>query len=85
LAILSFSFCLAFYVLLSLFSIAIYCGQGPGIKPALWVYDHWAGLNVAGILFAYAVSFWAYAHSFEPGALLALGGNTGNAIYDVSL
>ncbi|CAM0141966.1 erg24, C-14 sterol reductase [Umbelopsis sp. WA50703] len=74
--------CNAFYVLLSLFSIAIYCGQGPGIKPALWVYDHWAGLNVAGILFAYAVSFWAYAHSFEPGALLALGGNTGNAIYD---
>lgn len=80
----SFLFDLAIYVLLSLFSIVVYCGQGPGIKPALWIYDHWVGLNVAAILFAYAVSFWAYAHSFEPGALLALGGNTGNAIYDVS-
>lgn len=74
-----------FSVLLSLFSIAVYCAaKGPGIAPALWVYEHWVGINVAAILVAFAVSIWVYLNSFEPGALLALGGNTGNTIYDVS-
>jgi hypothetical protein len=75
---------LAFSVLLSLFTIVIYCAKGPGLAPALWVYEHWVGLNVASILFAFAVSIWVYVRSFAPGALLALGGNSGNTIYDVS-
>ncbi|KAI9288826.1 ERG4/ERG24 ergosterol biosynthesis protein [Umbelopsis sp. AD052] len=74
--------CNGFSVLLSFFSLAIYCAKGPGIAPAIWVYEHWVGINVASILFAFAASFWAYSNSFEPGALLALGGNTGNMIYD---
>ncbi|CAO3691964.1 unnamed protein product [Umbelopsis ramanniana] len=75
--------CNGFSVLLSLLSIAIYCAsKGPGIAPALWVYEHWVGINVAAILVAFAVSIWVYLNSFEPGALLALGGNTGNTIYD---
>jgi hypothetical protein len=82
---LTFLIIIGFSVLLSLLSIAIYCAaKGPGIAPALWVYEHWVGINVAAILVAFAVSIWVYLNSFEPGALLALGGNTGNTIYDVS-
>lgn len=55
------------------------------MKPLLFVYDHWVGLVMASILFSYAISLFVYIRSFKPGALLALGGNSGNALYDVSL
>lgn len=49
-----------------------------------YVYDHYIGLAFASIIFSYLVSIAVYAASFKPGKLLALGGNTGNPIYDVS-
>ncbi|KAI9310569.1 ergosterol biosynthesis ERG4/ERG24 [Dichotomocladium elegans] len=53
-----------------------------GIKPLTFVYTHWIGLATASIIFSYAISIFCYFKSFEPGALLALGGNSGNPIYD---
>ncbi|ORY95830.1 ergosterol biosynthesis ERG4/ERG24 [Syncephalastrum racemosum] len=53
-----------------------------GLSPLTFVYDHWVGLVTASILFSYLVSLAVYIKSFQPGALLALGGNTGNALYD---
>lgn len=54
------------------------------MKPLLFVYDHWVGLVMSSILFSYAISLFVYIRSFKPGALLALGGNSGNPLYDVS-
>jgi hypothetical protein len=55
-----------------------------GLKPLEYVYDHYIGLAFASIIFSYAISVAVYMGSFQPNKLLALGGNTGNAIYDVS-
>ncbi|KAI8147973.1 ergosterol biosynthesis ERG4/ERG24 [Fennellomyces sp. T-0311] len=52
------------------------------LEPLLFVYDHWIGLVVASIIFSYLISLYVYIKSFKPDALLALGGNTGNPIYD---
>ncbi|KAI9263194.1 ergosterol biosynthesis ERG4/ERG24 [Phascolomyces articulosus] len=51
-------------------------------EPLLFVYDHWVGIVVASILFSYLISLFVYLRSFKPDALLALGGNSGNALYD---
>ncbi|KAI9305365.1 ergosterol biosynthesis ERG4/ERG24 [Cunninghamella echinulata] len=53
-----------------------------GLQPLLFVYDHWTGLTISSILFSYAISLFVYIKSFTPGALLALGGNSGNHLYD---
>lgn len=53
-----------------------------GLSPLTFVYDHWVGLVTASILFSYLISLAVYIKSFQPSALLALGGNTGNALYD---
>lgn len=55
---------------------------GPDIF--LFVYDHWLGLVGTSIVFSYVISLYLYIRSFHPGALLSLGGNSGNPIYDVS-
>jgi hypothetical protein len=51
----------------------------------MFVYDHWIGLAFSSVMFSYVVALFVYIKSFAPGALLALGGNTGNALYDVSI
>lgn len=55
--------------------------EGP--QPLTFIYEHWAGLITASILMSVVQGIAVYAASFRPGALLALGGNSGNPIYDV--
>ena len=57
--------------------------DGPG--PLTFIYEHWVGLQTSAILMALVQACWCYASSFRSGALLALGGNSGNFIYDVRL
>lgn len=58
--------------------------RSAGVAPLLFVYDHWVGLVTAANIFAFIVAIYVYATSFLPDKLLALGGNTGVWIYDVS-
>ena len=60
--------------------------KGLGYRTPLYVYDNFAHFAVASIIIAFAVSIGVYIKSFtgKP-RLLALGGNTGNTIYDVSI
>ncbi|KAI8070860.1 ergosterol biosynthesis ERG4/ERG24 [Gongronella butleri] len=60
----------------------LYFLKSSGLKPLLFVYDHWVGLAVSSILFSYMISLYVYLKSFQKDALLALGGNTGNPLYD---
>ncbi|KAI7865954.1 ergosterol biosynthesis ERG4/ERG24 [Spinellus fusiger] len=62
--------------------LGLYFIKDSGLKPLLFIYDHWLGLTVASIICSYAVALFVYIKSFQKGALLALGGNTGNALYD---
>ncbi|ORZ15084.1 ergosterol biosynthesis ERG4/ERG24 [Absidia repens] len=62
--------------------IGLYFLKDTGLKPLLFVYDHWVGLATTSILFSYAIALFVYLGSFAPGALLALGGNSGNILYD---
>ena len=57
--------------------------DGPG--PLTFIYEHWVGLVTASIVMSVVQALWCYLSSFRQGALLALGGNSGNPIYDVSL
>lgn len=45
--------------------------------PLAWVYNNFLPLLSASVAFSWALSFYLYASSFRPGALLAKGGNTG--------
>ncbi|CAO3634194.1 unnamed protein product [Cunninghamella blakesleeana] len=60
----------------------LYFLKDSGLQPLLFVYDHWSGLAISSILFSYAISLFVYLKSFAPDALLALGGNSGNPLYD---
>lgn len=46
-------------------------------------YDHWVGFTTAALANSVAQGLLWYALSFREGKLLALGGNSGNPIYDV--
>ncbi|KZO95870.1 ERG4/ERG24 ergosterol biosynthesis protein [Calocera viscosa TUFC12733] len=47
-----------------------------------YIYDHYLALVSASIVFAFFQACAVYALSFRKGALLALGGNSGNVLYD---
>ncbi|KAG6891382.1 hypothetical protein C0992_008093 [Termitomyces sp. T32_za158] len=47
------------------------------------LYEKWVGFVTASVLMATAQALYCYAFSFRKGKLLALGGNSGNIIYDV--
>ncbi|GJJ15769.1 hypothetical protein Clacol_010047 [Clathrus columnatus] len=47
-----------------------------------FVYEHWIGLTTSSIIMATVQAIYVYVASFEEGKLLALGGNSGNLIYD---
>jgi delta14-sterol reductase len=55
-----------------------------GPQSFTFFYDKWVGFTTAAILMSIVQSFTCYAMSFQEGKLLALGGNSGNFIYDVS-
>lgn len=50
--------------------------------PLYIIYDHYAELAVGSIVLSSVLSVYLYVSSFQPGALLALGGDTGNVVYD---
>lgn len=74
----------AFSTLLLTFGITTGIIWTYGIQPLTFIYDNWVGLITASILMSIVQGVACYAASFRKGALLALGGNSGNAIYDVS-
>ncbi|CAI2167658.1 15639_t:CDS:2 [Funneliformis geosporum] len=55
-----------------------------GHEPLLFIFDHFIGLMSCSIIVSFLVSLYVYLVSFQEGKLLALGGNSGNIIYDVS-
>ncbi|KAI7853410.1 ergosterol biosynthesis ERG4/ERG24 [Circinella umbellata] len=65
------------------FMISMISHRSQGLRTPVWVYDNFGHLAVASIIIAFVVSIFVYVKSFigEP-RLLALGGNTGNPIYD---
>ena len=70
-----------------LLAMGVVCGiilrHGP--EAFTFIYDRWVGLVTASMLVATIQAVYCYASSFRSGKLLALGGNTGNVIYDVRL
>ncbi|KAI9497841.1 ergosterol biosynthesis ERG4/ERG24 [Zychaea mexicana] len=65
------------------FMISMLSHKSQGLYAPLWVYHNFPHLAVASLIVAFAVSIGVYVASFigKP-RLLALGGNTGNPIYD---
>jgi len=47
-----------------------------------FIYEHWPGIVTAALLNSILSAVYVYWASFKPGKLLALGGNSGNFIYD---
>ncbi|KAI9021757.1 ergosterol biosynthesis ERG4/ERG24 [Phycomyces nitens] len=56
--------------------------RGQGLRMPLWVYENFAHIAVASVIFSFIVSIAVYISSFYGNRLLSLGGNTGNHIYD---
>ncbi|CAO3663389.1 unnamed protein product [Umbelopsis ramanniana] len=56
--------------------------RGAGINALGWVYDNYVSFCLASILTSFLVAGYVYYSSFKPGKMLALGGNTGTAVYD---
>jgi hypothetical protein len=54
-----------------------------GVESFTFFYDHWVGFVSAALSMSFFQGVLWYALSFQEGKLLALGGNSGNFIYDV--
>lgn len=70
-----------FLLTMGLTSGAIY-RWGPQVFT--FIYSKWVGLVTASVLMSVVQGVFVYAMSFGNDRLLALGGNTGNFIYDVN-
>lgn len=55
-----------------------------GPESFTFLYDKWIGFVTASLVMSVAQSVYCYVASFYGDKLLALGGNSGNFIYDVS-
>jgi len=53
-----------------------------GPESFTFIYNKWVGLVTASLVMAIFQATYCYAFSFREGSLLALGGNSGNIIYD---
>ncbi|KAJ7593301.1 ERG4/ERG24 ergosterol biosynthesis protein [Mycena floridula] len=53
-----------------------------GPQSLSFVYEKWVGLITASVVMSVVQAIFVYAMSFQEGKQLALGGNTGNFIYD---
>ncbi|WWC93994.1 hypothetical protein V866_000832 [Kwoniella sp. B9012] len=62
-------------------SVGILLNPG-GIELFTWLYDHWVPLVSSSLAMATFQALWVYGYSYYNGELLALGGNSGNFIYD---
>ncbi|KAG8803867.1 erg24, C-14 sterol reductase, partial [Serendipita sp. 399] len=47
-----------------------------------YIYEHWVGILTGATANAIVQAMWCYLSSFREGHLLALGGNSGNHLYD---
>ena len=56
-----------------------------GVESFTFFYDHWVGFVSAALSMSFLQGVLWYALSFQEGKLLAVGGNSGNFIYDVRL
>ncbi|RDB25844.1 Delta(14)-sterol reductase [Hypsizygus marmoreus] len=67
-----------------LLSLALTAGiiYGYGPQSFTFLYERWVGFVTASILLAFVQATYCYGASFRPGKLLALGGNSGNCVYD---
>lgn len=54
-----------------------------GPEAFTFIYNKWVGLVTASIVYAVVQATFCYIVSFREGKLLAVGGNSGNFIYDV--
>jgi hypothetical protein len=54
-----------------------------GVESFTLFYDHWVGFVSAALSMSFFQGVLWYALSFQEGRLLAVGGNSGNFIYDV--
>ncbi|KAG1761186.1 ERG4/ERG24 ergosterol biosynthesis protein [Suillus occidentalis] len=67
-----------------LLAMGISCGyifrNGP--ESFTFLYQKWIGFVTASLVMSLVQAFYVYASSYRPGALLALGGNSGNFMYD---
>ena len=54
-----------------------------GVESFTFFYDHWVGFVSAALSMSFFQGVLWYALSFQEGKLLAVGGNSGNFIYDV--
>lgn len=55
-----------------------------GAASFTFLYDHWAGLIAASLINSFTQACFVYGMSYKEGSLLALGGNSGNVLFDVS-
>ena len=55
-----------------------------GPESFTFLYDKWIGFVTASLIMSVLQSIYCYLSSFYGDKLLALGGNSGNFIYDVS-
>ncbi|KAJ3494108.1 hypothetical protein NLJ89_g10880 [Agrocybe chaxingu] len=53
-----------------------------GPESFTFIYHKWVGLLTASLVMSVVQAVYVYVASFKPGKLLALGGNSGNFIYD---
>jgi delta14-sterol reductase len=49
-----------------------------------FIYDRWLGFVTASLVMSVFQAFAVYAFSFQKDKVLALGGNSGNPLFDVS-
>ena len=56
-----------------------------GPESFTFLYDRFLGFATAGLVLSVTTAVWVYVSSFRSNALLALGGNSGNHIYDVRI
>ncbi len=75
----------AFASMLLLFGIVAGVLWRHGPQPFTIIYEKWVELLTASTLMSFALALGCYLASFRDGALLALGGNSGNFIYDVRI
>jgi Delta14-sterol reductase len=55
-----------------------------GPESFTFVYHKWVGLVTAALVMSFVQATYCYISSFKQGKLLALGGNSGDLIYDVA-
>lgn len=72
----------ALATLQTLFTISFMATRGQGYFLFLWTKAHFADIALFSIAFSFLVAIGVYIKSFMGKKLLALGGNTGNPIYD---